>query len=50
MYVNTIYCRLISASNMQYHARTLMLIKRGKLSHELTYKNSLKIAQAMLIY
>ena len=42
MHVNTINCRLIYASHMQYHARKRMLIKRGKLSHELTYKNSFK--------
>ena len=42
MYINTIYCVLIPALNMQYHARTRMLIKRGKLSRELAYKNSFK--------
>ena len=50
MYINTIYCLLISALNMQYHARTRMHIKRDKLSHGLNHKNSLKIAQAILIY
>ena len=39
-YVKTITCRLKSAFNMQYHARTCMLIKLGKFSHESTYKKT----------
>ena len=47
MYVNTIYCRHI-CFKYTVSARTRMLMKCGKLSRELTYKNSVKNCPSIL--